>query len=162
MIKAALATKCLWILPVVAVQIGCSGAEDADAPPDHEANGTESRPVAELAGGDVAPADVELDSEAVEPQAQIASEAESSEPGDPSDAADDELGTLGQALAPICAVPTVTSGGGITVNNFCGFDVRIKVIWGFAPDSECIHLFVDDSHHFNKPLGARFDGLDNC
>ena len=57
--------------------------------------------------------------------------------------------------APAC-VNAVVEWGFVQVYNNCGFDVRVKVVLAFGPDSAC-HLVVDGTRHNISPAFGRID-----
>lgn len=62
--------------------------------------------------------------------------------------------------APAC-VNAVVEKGFIQVYNNCGFDVRVKVVLAFAPDSAC-NLVVDGTRHSISPAYGRIDRVEMC
>lgn len=62
--------------------------------------------------------------------------------------------------APAC-VNAVVEKGFIQVYNNCGFDVRVKVVLAFAPDSAC-NLVVDGTRHNISPAYGRIDRVEMC
>lgn len=70
-----------------------------------------------------------------------------------------EIGTL-NTPAPAC-VNAVVEWGFIQVYNNCGFDVRVKVIRAFAPDTSC-SLVVDGTRHNIAPNLGRIDRVELC
>ncbi|WP_146183436.1 hypothetical protein [Corynebacterium liangguodongii] len=63
-------------------------------------------------------------------------------------------------LAPSC-INAVWEKGFVQVYNNCGFDLRIKVVMAFAPDSAC-HLVVDGTRHNISFAWGRIDRVELC
>ncbi len=73
-----------------------------------------------------------------------------------------ETRTMQQANTPAPAcVNAVVEKGFIQVYNNCGFDVRVKVVLAFAPDSAC-NLVVDGTRHNISPAYGRIDRVEMC
>lgn len=62
--------------------------------------------------------------------------------------------------APPC-VNAVGEKGFIQVYNNCGFDVRVKVVMAFGPDSAC-HVVMDGTRHNIAPGVGRIDRVELC
>ncbi|WP_257161910.1 hypothetical protein [Corynebacterium cystitidis] len=63
-------------------------------------------------------------------------------------------------LAPTC-INAVEEWGFIQVYNRCGFDIRVKVVMAFGPDSPC-HIVVDGTRHNISPAFGRIDRVELC
>ena len=68
--------------------------------------------------------------------------------------------TYANDLAPAC-VNAVREWGFVQVYNNCGFDIRVKVVLAFGPDSAC-HVVVNGTRHNIAPAYGRIDRVEMC
>ena len=68
--------------------------------------------------------------------------------------------TYANDLAPAC-VNAVREWGFVQVYNNCGFDIRVKVVLAFGPDSAC-NVVVNGTRHNIAPAYGRIDRVEMC
>lgn len=51
---------------------------------------------------------------------------------------------------------------GVKVTNNCSTTKRVKVVWAYAPDSECIILAKGKSKTHRTGVAGKFDGVFSC
>ncbi|MFB6597230.1 hypothetical protein [Streptomyces diastaticus] len=74
-------------------------------------------------------------------------------------------GLRASAAAPTCVKVTVDKGTiskTAYVMNKCSTTKRVKVVWSFAPDSDCNTLKPGQKFKTKRGLAPQFDGLALC
>ncbi|WP_459589018.1 hypothetical protein [Corynebacterium camporealensis] len=71
------------------------------------------------------------------------------------------IGSPGRSTTAPACVNAVAEWGFVQVYNNCGFDVRVKVVMAFAPDSSC-NLVIDGTRHNITPALGRIDRVELC
>ncbi|CAM5610339.1 MULTISPECIES: hypothetical protein [Streptomyces] len=74
-------------------------------------------------------------------------------------------GLRASAAAPTCVKVTVDKGTiskTAYVTNKCSTTKRVKVVWSFAPDSDCNTLKPGQKFKTKRGLAPQFDGLALC
>jgi len=68
------------------------------------------------------------------------------------------------APAPSCIDVTTESSGwpSATITNGCSGTQRVKVVWAYGPDSECVVLGAGRGHTDETGVAGKFDGLEAC
>jgi hypothetical protein len=79
-----------------------------------------------------------------------------------SDLTDEEMVNIsGGALAPTC-LDVDPKGRSAYVTNECGSRQRVKLVFAFGRDSECIQLEPGGSSGWKSGIFAQFDRLETC